>query len=358
MIDVLLDARMIRHSGIGTYLRGLLMEFEGHPFFKSHSLGLAQIHSPIYSLREQLEYPFRLSQCRLWHAPHYNAPVWKNTKLVVTIHDLIHWIFRGKFFTPLQSAYARFFIQNAVRRADRIIAVSQKTREDLIQYFNVPSEKIRVVYEGVSPLFFEGPAPEVGKNVLKKYGLPEEFYLFVGLIKPHKNVKRLIDIYRKLRRDRKINASLVLVGKKDRRYPRGYEELKNLNTGEGVHYLAGIDSERELHSLYHSARGLVHPSLYEGFGLTVLEAMASGTPVIVSNSASLPEVAGEAACYVDPQSDDSLAKALMNFEENPRLRENLAAKGKEQARKFTWAKAAEETINVYKEVLESRPDIL
>ena len=372
MIDVLLDARMIRHSGIGTYLRGLWGEFQGHSFFKNHSLGLAvnlkagllrndlngrfptsHFYSPIYSLQEQLEYPLRMSNCRLWHAPHYNAPVWKNTKLVVTIHDVIHWIFRGQFFTPLQSAYARFFIQNALRKADRVIAVSQKTREDLIQYFNAPPGKIRVVYEGVSPLFFESPKPEERRELLAKYGLPEKFYLYVGLIKPHKNVKRLIDVYQKLRRDRKIDSALVLVGKKDKRYPAGYETLKNLKTEEGIHYMAGLDSEKELRSLYHSAHALVHPSLYEGFGLTVLEAMASGTPVIVSSAASLPEVAGDAAHYIDPHSVDSMAEALIEFEENSRRLENLAEKGKEQAKKFSWAKAAEETIRVYEEVLSS-----
>ena len=364
MIEVLLDARMIRHSGIGTYLRGLCGQFEGHAFFKNHSLGLAvsqgdlngrfpasHFYSPIYSLREQFEYPFRESRCRLWHAPHYNAPVWKNTKLVVTIHDVIHWIFRGQFFTPLQSAYARFFIRNSVRKADRIIAVSEKTREDLIQYFDAPPDKIRVVYEGVSPLFSEPPKPEERREILAKYGLPEKFYLYVGLIKPHKNVKRLIDVFQSLRKDGKIDAALVLVGKKDKRYPAGYETLKNLETGNGIHYLAGLGSENELRSLYHSARALVHPSLYEGFGLTVLEAMASGTPVIVSRAASLPEVAGDAACYIDPQSESSLAEALVDLEENSRRRENLAEKGKVQAKKFTWAKAAEETINVYREVL-------
>jgi glycosyltransferase involved in cell wall biosynthesis len=367
VVDVMLDVRMIRNSGIGTYLRGLLSGFDRHSFFENHSLGLAvntheefngrkktfRFHSPIYSLQEQLEYPFRSKGCRLWHAPHYNAPVVKNSRLVVTIHDLIHWIFRGKFYSNFQGLYAKLFIQNAIRNADRIITVSKKTRDDLIENFQAPMEKIRVIYEGVSPHFFNPPEENQRKEVLRKYGLPQEFYLYVGLIKPHKNVQRLIEVYQKLRREGRLKASLLLVGKKDSRYPAGFEKLKGLKTGDGIYYLPGIDSQDELHCLYYSAKGLVHPSLYEGFGLTVLEAMASGIPTIVSRAASLPEVAGDAAYFVDAASGEELARALVEFEQNDKLREDLGKAGKVQARKFNWEDAAQQTVDVYREVLES-----
>ena len=371
MAEVMMDARMIRHSGIGTYLRGLLGAYQGHSFFRKHSLGLAlspklfsevngcaqpfPFLSPIYSIQEQMEYPFRLGGCRLWHAPHYNVPLLKGrTKLVVTIHDLIHWVFRGKFYSPLQGAYANYLIRQAIRLAGRIITVSNNTANDLVKYFGVSRNKVRVVYEGVAPQFFSPPEESERKKVLVRYALPESLFLYVGLIKPHKNVKRLVEVFKRLWREKKIKSALVVVGKKDKNYPAGYEALRQLSTGEGIHYIPAIESESELSALYASATALVHPSLYEGFGLTVLEAMASGTPVIASRVASLPEILGESAYYIDPHSNDSLGEALELLESDEGLRKRLAEKGKKQAGKFSWKQAAEETIRVYEEVLEER----
>ncbi len=367
----MLDARMVRHSGIGTYVRGLLGEYREHPFFYQNALGLAlppslssevngtgQVYpfrSSIYSLQEQIEYPFRLRHCRLWHAPHYNVPLLKgNTRLVVTIHDLIHWIFRKEFYSPLQAAYANLLIQKALSSADRIIAVSQKTKDDLVKHLRAPESKITVIYEGVSPVFFTPSEPQERRRICDKYSLPEKFFLYVGLIKPHKNIKRLLSVFQKLREAKKIDSHLVLVGKKDRRYSSGFEDLAQLKTGEGIHYLENVESQKELSALYASAVALVHPSLYEGFGLTILEAMASRTPVIVSNAGSLPEVAGEAGYFIDPASEDSLASALQKIEKGETLRNELVKKGLEQARKFSWQKAADQTIEVYKEVLNSK----
>ena len=359
---------MLRHSGIGTYLQGLLGEYHPHPFFKGHSLELAlfpsaisemngkfhgfPFYAPVYSPWEQLEYPFRLGRCRLWHAPHYNvALLRKSERLVVTVHDLIHWIFRREFFSSFKAGYSRIFFERVVESADRIITVSESTRNDLICYFKAVPDRIRVIYEGVEKNFFEAPDPSELRRVQQKYGLPERFFLYVGLIKPHKNLKRLLEVFKDLRGKRKSHSALVIVGKKDRRYPKGYESLGRLETGEGIHYIPRLESRGELAAFYRSARALVHPSLYEGFGLTCLEAMASGTPVIVSKTASLPEVAGEAGYYVDPQSNDSIARALLEMEENDSLRNELAAKGQRRAREFSWAKTAQETIRVYEELL-------
>ena len=366
---MMIDARMIRHSGIGTYLRGLLGQYQGHAFFQKHSLGLAlppqlfnetqgwgrvfSFRSPIYSLQEQMEYPFQLKRCRLWHAPHYNIPVLANqkTKLVVTIHDLIHWLFRKEFYSPLQVSYAAFFFKQVVRSAARIITVSHQTRDDLIQYFNAPYDRISVIHEGVEPDFFQVPEMTERKKVLEKYQIPESFFLYVGLIKPHKNIKRLLQVFKKLRGQEKVHSALVLVGKKDRRYPPDFKVLENLQTGHGIHYLPSVDSRAELHALYASARALIHPSLYEGFGLTCLEAMASGTPVIASSIASLPEVLGETACYIDPYSETSLAEGILRMEEEEGFCHELREKGRLRARSFSWAKAAQKTIQVYEEIL-------
>ncbi len=356
----MVDARMLGHSGIGTYLQGLLREYEKVAFFQKHSLGVAlspslfsQINgslklfsfdAPIYSLKEQVMYPFQLRKGRVWHASHYNIPLLKRgVRLIVTVHDLIHWIFRKEFYSPLQSLYARFFFKKVTQLADRIIAVSHQTRDDLIQFFDADPEKIRVIYEGVAPEFFEPWSEEDKRKLIQKYRLPERFFLYVGLLKPHKNVKALAEVFLRLRSEGKIHSGLVMVGKRDKKYP--------LLTGDGLHYLSQVGSRKELAGFYAVARALVHPSFYEGFGLTCLEAMASGTPVIVSRVASLPEVVGEAGYYVDPYSEESLRQAILEIEENDALCRELSEKGKLRARQFNWPKAARETIEVYEELL-------
>lgn len=369
MIDVIVDARMIRNTGIGTYLRGVTQEYKRHDFFKKRRYGFAvhpslsdemdgtvqklEFYSPIYSIREQLEYPLRLKETALWHAPHYNVPFIKGrAKLVVTIHDLIPWIFRKEFFSRVQAQYAYFFFSRVVKLADKIIAVSEQTKRDLISFFSAPPEKIKVIYEGVSPHFFESMESMRKRAVRIKYELPETFFLYVGLLKPHKNVDRLLRIYRRLWLEKKIKTPLVIVGKKDKKYSPHLAALSNLKTGEGIFYLPSISSQDELKALYRSSKALIHPSLYEGFGLTCLEAMATGTPVAVSRVASLPEVVGEAGMYFDPYSDASLAEALLLMEENADLRAKLSELGKIQAKKFRWQNAADQTIQIYKEVLE------
>lgn len=360
---------MILHSGIGAYIRGLLQGYEDQARFKKIHFGLAfspsipieangkyralPFRSPIYSIQEQWEYPFLMRHCRLWHAPHYNVPfLLGKSKLVVTIHDLIHWIFRSDFYPGPKAYYAETLLRTAIRRAAVLIAVSEKTKQDLMRCFGAPENKIRVIYEGVSP-FYSSPVHETKrKEALARYGLSRPFFLYIGLIKPHKNIKRLVAAYEALRDRQETQADLVLVGKKDRSYPTGQETLKELRSAEGVHYFSKVDHEEDLHSLYASALALVHPSLYEGFGLTVLEAMASGTPVIVSRAGSLPEVAGEAGYYVEALSEDSIAQAMAEVERSESLRKNLIVKGRRQAQKFDWRKTAEETLNVYEEVLK------
>lgn len=368
-VDIILDARMIGHSGIGTYLRGLLEEYSRQDFFKEQTLALAltpglfselngayprfPFYSPIYSVREQMEYLFHLRRCRLWHAPHYNVPVLKKgVRLVVTVHDLIHWIFRREFYSSLQAAYARFFFQRVVHLADQIIAVSEQTRWDLIRYFKASPDQVRVIYEGVSEDFFQPHSPDARNELLEKYHLPKRFFLYVGLIKPHKNLSLLLKVFNALRSKKKLEMDLVVVGKKDKKYPKGYEWLAGIKTGEGVYYIPAIPSRRDLACLYASAFSLVHPSLYEGFGLTCLEAMASGTPVIVSKAGPLPEVVGDAGLFIDPSSESSLAEALLEMSANESLRRDLIERGRLRAREFSWSQAARQTVDLYRELLD------
>ncbi len=398
-----LDIRMLRHSGIGTYLKALVAQF--HEMGMDKEMGLfgpvilnspkageesqreilrkkaalddgkgkvpqddgrecrgqgngerrmehdkVKFTVPIYSLKEQLQYPRLLRRCRLWHAPHYNVPLWKGkTKLVVTIHDVIHWIFRKQFLTPLQAAYAGFMLTRAVKSADRIIAISHHTKKDLIEYFHAPESRITVIHQGVDqtnrPLSSDVLKPAFEK-IRAKYHLPENFFIYVGLIKPHKNVLMLLRVFRELKKQGKIRPALVLIGGKDKRYPPGYEMLAGLATAGDIHYLPRIDPG-ELEIFYNKAVALVHPSLYEGFGLTLLEAMSFGTPVLTTNSSSIPEVVGDAALRLEATDETAMAAALIRLDQDAGLRESLRQKGLERARAFSWKETARKTAEVY-----------
>jgi len=358
-----LDTRMLEHTGIGTYIRNLLSGFSrlgladqerfqtfGKPFadapFAHHVF-----NAPIYSVQEQIEYPFRLKDCLLWHAPHYNAPMIKGkTKLVVTVHDLIHWVFRKDYYTPVHAFYTQRLMNRIARIADRIITVSQNTKEDLIRYFRADPEKISVIYEAVSDDFRPCAGPEPVLRVREKFGLPEKYFLYVGTLKPHKNVHWLIRLFRQLKADRKINASLVIVGRKEAHYPRGYEDLSSLKSDGDIFHFSAMD-RGDLIALYNGAVSLIHPSLYEGFGLTLLESMACGTPVIALECASIPEVAGVAACLIDSSSNHDMMQAIIRMDRDTNFRHHWRSKGLERVRQFSWDSTAKKTYEVYEEVL-------
>ncbi|MEI7751703.1 MAG: glycosyltransferase family 1 protein [Candidatus Omnitrophota bacterium] len=379
-----LDVRMLQNSGIGTYLRGLLSGLEvlglkqelalfgssgmNVPLFGKEGKGEIlkipldpplrkgdlNFTAPIYSVQEQFQYPAKLKQCRLWHAPHYNVPLWKGkTKLVVTIHDIIHWVFRKQFLSPLQTAYAGFMLKKAITSADQIIAVSHYTKKDLVEHFHAPEQKITVIHEGVDETFRELPPEELQpafEKIRAKYKIPQDFFLYIGLIKPHKNVLMLVRLFRKLKEQGKVQASLVLIGRKDKTYPSGYEELAALSSEKDIHYLPMIDPQ-ELKIFYNQALALVHPSLYEGFGLTLLEAMSVGTPVLTTNSSSIPEVVGDAAVRVDATDEVAMMDALIRLDQNASLRESLRLKGLERVKIFSWKDTARKTAEVYEKVL-------
>jgi glycosyltransferase involved in cell wall biosynthesis len=361
-----LDIRMLQNSGIGTYLRGLLSGLGALGLDKELALfgskpeggRLGQIFSaPIYSIQEQFQYPAQLKQCRLWHAPHYNVPLWKGkTRLVVTIHDIIHWIFRKQFLSQLQIAYAGFMLKKAITSADHIIAVSHHTKKDLIEHFRAQEQKITVIHEGVDESYRELSPEELQpafEKIRTKYKIPQDFFLYVGLIKPHKNVLMLVRLFRKLKEQGKIRASLVLIGRKDKTYPSGYEELASLSSTKDIVYLPLIDPQ-ELKVFYNQALALVHPSLYEGFGLTLLEAMSVGTPVLTTNSSSIPEVVGDAALRVDAADEVAVMDALIRMDQDVPFRESLRLKGFERVKIFSWKETARKTVEVYEKVLASK----
>lgn len=369
-VRVGIDVRMIRHSGIGTYLANLVHElaklvnsdFEMVLFGDPGSLrdwnshfNVENFPQPIYSLSEQIGYQSRLPRVDLWHAPHYNIPLWCRSRLVVTIHDVIPWIFAGRFFSGAQKIYLSAMLARMARQARRIIAVSEHTKGDLVRYFRIPDERIRVIHEGVRS-DFPGPGDTaLAEKVRNRYRLPGEegYLLYVGLLKPHKNLNVLLRVVKSLRRLGKLRQKLVIVGAKDRRYAGENRYLGDIATDADVIHIEHVESH-ELPAVYQGADAFILPSLYEGFGLTILEAFQCGTPVIASNRASIPEVAGDAALLFDAESETDLSKAILRLIGDPELRRSLVERGRLRAREFSWSKMASETLETYREVLNGR----
>ncbi|MBU3759150.1 MAG: glycosyltransferase family 4 protein [Candidatus Omnitrophica bacterium] len=369
-LDIGIDIRMFRSTGIGTYLRGLVGGIHELNGFRARSYGFfgtgidedfypqvprSVFDASIYSLKEQRLYPELLSRCRVWHAPHYNVPIFKprGTRLIVTIHDLIHWVFRKQFFSPIQRVYAAWMFRTAVRNADHLITVSHHTQKDIVHYFGADPRKISVIHEAADSRFTASRDEAAVTALRNKYALTKPYFLFVGSLKPHKNVQSIIPLFRALHRENPNQAELVLAGRKDKRYPRGLELLQNLADGEGIRLLTRVADE-ELKALYQGAAALIHPALYEGFGLTLLEAMGSGTPVIASPRASVPEVTGDAACLVDSSQDHAMMQAIRRILNDPAYRADLVQRGLRRASQFTWRATASQTLDIYERVLTAR----
>jgi glycosyltransferase involved in cell wall biosynthesis len=276
--------------------------------------------------------------------PHFNAPIFCCSKLIVTIHDLIYLKekrFSGSVFAGL---YVRALIAGIQRHARAVIAVSDFTRRDLEETFPALEGMVTVIYEAASRIF----APNTAQVNIKKFGLGGDYVLFVGSLKAHKNLPVLLDAFESLRAEGNTSVKLAIVGRKDVKETALLERLERSTAY--VCYL-GEQADEDLAAIYRGAHALVIPSLWEGFGLTALEAMACGTPVISSNRASLPEVVGDAGLLFDPSQTEALKEHLGNVLKSAELRTTLSRKGLERAKQFSWDIAARETLDAYKEAM-------
>ncbi|MCD6519417.1 MAG: glycosyltransferase family 4 protein [Anaerolineae bacterium] len=300
-------------------------------------------------LWEQLVQPLatRRAKLDLLHAPVYVGPLCKPCLLVVTIHDLSFYIY-PEFFRPFQRRYLQHFTRWTSKRADQIIAVSESTRRDVIRFLGVAPDRVVTIPNGVEEIF-----RPLGRARLEAFrrrnGLPERMILFLGTLEPRKNLLVLLEAYALLRQ-RGAQEMLVVAGGKGWYYESVYATVERLGLRRWVIFPGYVPWE-ELPLWYNAAELFVYPSLYEGFGLPPLEAMACGVPVVVSNVSSLPEVVGEAGVLVDPQDPQGLAVAMEELLADPARREELAEAGLARARSFSWERTALQTAQLYHRML-------
>jgi len=369
-VRVAIDTRKLHDFGIGTYIRNLLRHLARLDRDTEYVLlGLPEdcaslralgpnfrpvpYCSPPYSLREQLSLPVAVAREKVdvFHAPHYVLPTLTPGRRVVTIHDCIHLMFPEYLPYRLAKVYAHAMMYSATRRADRILTVSESSKRDILRFFSVKPEKITVIYNAIDERFRTLPTDETVGRVRERYQLEDPFVLYVGNVKPHKNVERLIDAFALVRR-RSDGLKLMIIGDEISKFQTLRRAVHRHNLHKHVRFL-GFVPEDTLSVLYRLASVFVFPSLYEGFGLPPLEAMACGTPVITSNVSSLPEVVADAAVLVDPHNSEEIAGAIRRVLSDPALSAELRAKGLARAQAFSWHRSVAQTLEIYKEVASS-----
>jgi glycosyltransferase involved in cell wall biosynthesis len=349
-MKLILDARMIRMSGIGRYIQSLipmLLEIKGLELtllgrkeeLADYNLPIIEMRSGIYSPLEQIEFLKVIPPTDIFWSPHYNIPILpiRVKKRLVTIHDVFP-------ITPLSSldflkkTYARFLISQAIRRSDIVFTISRFSREELQNYFRLKKkhlDKIRVIYHSLDEQFAVPLSSKKAEKALSNRGINSNFILYVGNVKPHKNLEGLLKAFAIVQK-KFPELKLVIVGQKER-FITGLEGLPGLlekfSLKEKVHF-TGIIQDAELLALYQKAELLILPSFYEGFGWPPLEAMACSCAVILSDIPPLREIYEDAAYYVDPYSVYSISEGITKLLCDPGLKNTLIKKGLEKSKEF------------------------
>jgi glycosyltransferase involved in cell wall biosynthesis len=365
-----IDARKLTDFGIGTYIENLVRHLgeidQNNRYFllvnspSSSTLRdlpdnfeCVQVNSPVYSVRELLGLSWKLSRLKLdlYHATHYVLPLFVPCRVVVTIHDIIHLLYPEFLPNRFALTYAKRMIRHSLERGDRVIAVSKNTKSDLMKYFDTNGAKIQVIYSGVSDAFREHVTEVDAATCRRRLNLEKPYLLFVGNPKPHKNLDNVVKAFARAIQIHEFGARLVCVGGRPGTESKIRQRADLLGISDRLVWLGHVDSQ-DLPAIYQEASVLLYPTLYEGFGLPVIEAMASGTPVITSNSSALKEVGEGFAQLVDPLNIEEMARAIVQVMTEPDHSSRLAQLGLERADDFQWGKTADETLQVYQEVLK------
>ncbi len=379
-MKIVIDARMygLEHTGIGRYVINLINQIEKISLqkkdkdryylllrkkyfnslnFKSKNFIKVLADYPHYSLKEQIVLPLQLFKLKpdLAHFPHFNVPVLWWGKYVVTIHDLIKHQSRGikttthaVFLYWLKHFFYLFIVYAAIKKAFKVITPSNWWKERLIKFYKLSPSKLVVTYEGVDDKFFL--KKRISKDnllLLKKYKIKKPFVVYTGSLYPHKNITRLAQAIVEI--NKSIPLSLIVVCARSVFAKRFEKEVKKMKA-ENLVNLIGFLPDKDLNVLYQEAEAFVFPSLLEGFGLTGLEAMAIGLPVVSSNASCLPEVYGEAAFYFNPLDVQDMTEKIKKAVSDKELQEDLIKEGFKKVRQYSWQKMAKETITVYQSI--------
>ena len=366
-----IDARLTYHqpAGISRYtwylLRALaqlnqqddfiVFQHRNHrePLIDQKNFHRSTLYAPVHHRLEQFLLPVELfwQSLDLIHSTDFIAPLYSPIPAVITVHDLafFHW---PHFLTKDSAAYYGQ-IDRAVRHARHVIVPSENTKQDLIGILGTPEKKISVIYEAANPAFAPIAEEPARRAMMAKFKIPSHYILFVSTIEPRKNVDGLLHAYHYLREKYNIGeVALVLAGSPGWLYEETLALVKKLNLEAHTFFLGRV-SDEDLHQLYVGARCHVHPAHYEGFGLPPLEAMACGTPTIVSNTSSLPEVVGDAALLVNPADQEEIAVAMHRLISDDTLHIELREKGLKRAQCFSWETAARSTLDVYRKAVSA-----
>lgn len=360
-----IDARLIyyHNAGIGQYISNLTQalaranQSDEFVVFQSRKDTAPVVHAPNFR-RQVLWTPshFRFESWALsaelyWHSldllhsPDFIPPARLRTPCVITMHDLAFWLY-PRFLTK-ESARYYGQVDRASRQSSHIIAVSQNTKQDAVRLLGVPDDKISVIYEAANEIYRPSDRAAAQRHVASRYGVSGEFILHVGTIEPRKNLPTLLQAYRRVRDAYKLEIGLIIAGGKGWLWDEVDTLTRQLGLTGKVLFPGNVPRDELVH-LYNAARLFVFPSFYEGFGLPPLEAMACGTPVVVSNTSSLPEVVGDAGLLVDPNDAEAWAAEICRVAQDDKTWREMREKGLRRAGLFSWERAARETLDVYR----------
>jgi glycosyltransferase involved in cell wall biosynthesis len=368
-MKIAFDLRRISNPGIGRYMKCLAESITAQAPEHEYLLilpphGEHLVHAPnaqilctglkYYSVREQFELPQILSRHKvdLLHSPHFLLPLVRPCPAVATIHDVIYMACPEDLPSLAGRLYYRAMMTACSRIATRLITDSNHSKDEIVRYLNANPAKIEVVYPAVDPFFQSGANPTEVASVRSRFGIDRDYILCVGIYKPRKNHARLLKAFQLLLK-RGAQSKLVIAGPMEEGKPVLERLATELGIAEHVVF-TGFINDADLRALYSGARVCVCPSLYEGFGFTVLEAMACGTPVVCSSATSLPEVAGKAVLYFDPYKPEEMAAQLGRAFCNDSVRSTLIADGCRNLLRFNWAETARQTLAVYHQVLDQQ----
>jgi glycosyltransferase involved in cell wall biosynthesis len=374
---VAIDIRRAGDFGVGTYIRNIVCELGRHDR-KTHYLLIGQRKhleevdplpenfellecvAPPTSLTSHLGLPVQLAQrsVDLLHVPWFHAPAWLPCPFILTVHDITDLLYPPPGVSKLAHAGRLYVARRTLRRARRILAVSHSSKRDLARTFAVPEAKIDVVYNALDERFVREPMPADADRILERHAVNHPFVLYAGNIKPHKNLARMIEAFAVAKAELAdhpefAHLKLLLIGDELTKHPDLRRAVVRTRVREDVRFL-GFVPHSVLRVFYARAHAFLFPSLYEGFGLPPLEAMAHGTPVVTSNVSSLPEVLDQAALLVNPENLFDIARGIRQVLTDEPLRRELVRRGYEQVQRYSWERSTQQILDVYRAVARTK----